>query len=177
MDPYQDSTNRLSDSIGVVLAITIPRVPGFSINSTSPIVEASGDFNSSITTEFSRSPANFSFPGVAQLEVDTSSNILPLTFTKLSALVYDLDTSKKVGKGSLGKQTFPANTFSAMQFPLNFTYTATNDSDTTCELPSGCVIFSVADLWTSGVAWYDACRNSALNANGTRPGLCLASHT
>lgn len=129
-----------------MLAITIPRVPGFSINSTDPIVEATGDFNASITTEFSRSPANFSFPGLAQLEVDTSSNILPLTFTKLNALVYDLDTSKKVGKGSLGKQTFPANTFSAMQFPLNFTYTATNDSDTTCELSPEYEDYVVADV-------------------------------
>lgn len=138
-------TEDLADRIGVVLAITIPRVPGFSINSTDPIVKATGDFNSSITTEFSRSPANFSFPGVAQLEVDTSSNILPLTFTKLDALVYDLDTSKKVGKGSLGKQTFPANTFSSMQFPLNFTYTATNDSDTTCELSLEYAVYAVAD--------------------------------
>lgn len=119
--------------IAVALAITIPRVPGFAIDSQNPLVQATGDFNASVPTEFSRSPANFSFPGLANLQIDTSSNILPLTFTKLEAEIVDLQTSKKIGTGSMGKQTFPANTFSSMQFQLNFTYTATNTSDETCE--------------------------------------------
>ncbi|ETW82178.1 hypothetical protein HETIRDRAFT_61294 [Heterobasidion irregulare TC 32-1] len=139
-------------AIGIVLAFTIPRVPGFELNGRTPLQSASGDFNSSIPIQFSRIPTNFSFPAVADLQIDTGSNFLPLTFNSLHATVFDLDSLREVGHGEMGKTTLPAKTFSNIQMPLNFTYTTVNTTDTT---------------WTN---WYDACRNKAL-INGDRPGL------
>ncbi|KAI0060402.1 hypothetical protein BV25DRAFT_959629 [Artomyces pyxidatus] len=140
-------------AIGLVLAFTIPRVPGFGFNFNTPLVGASGSFNSSIPAEFSRAPANFSFAALADLQVDTSSNFLPLTFKHLEAQVYDLASLRMVGQGSMSKFTLPAKTFSNIQLPLNFTYLATNDTDPT---------------WTN---WYNSCKNKALYTDGSRPGL------
>jgi hypothetical protein len=123
----------LLSSIGIVLAFTIPRVPSFSINGQTPLVSASGWFNQSIPAEFSRSPANFSFPGAVSLEVDTSSNFLPLTFKHLDAQVYDLDSFNLVGLGHVNHTKLSANHFSAIQMPINFTYVANNDTDPTCQ--------------------------------------------
>src|SRR5882762_7836847 len=119
-------------SIGLVLAFTIPRVPGLNISSNLPIVPATGNFNSSIPTEFSRSPANFSFPAIADFQVDTNSNFLPLKFNSMHAQVFDLDSTRLVGQGSMGSMTVPAKAFTNIQFPLNFSYLATNDTDQTC---------------------------------------------
>ena len=94
---------------------------------------ASGDFNSSIPIQFSRIPTNFSFPAVADLQIDTGSNFLPLTFNSLHATVFDLDSLREVGHGEMGKTTLPAKTFSNIQMPLNFTYTTVNTTDTTCQ--------------------------------------------
>jgi hypothetical protein len=120
-------------SIGLVLAFTIPRVPAFNINGQTPLVSATGSFNQSISAGFSRFPANFSFPGAVSLQVDTSSNFLPLVFKHLDAQVYDLDTFNLVGTGYLNHTTLPAKSFSSIQMPINFTYVATNDSDQTCK--------------------------------------------
>ena len=123
----------LFSSIGLVLAFTIPRVPSFSTNGQTPLVSATGWFNQSIPAEFSRSPANFSFAANMPLQVDTSSNFLPLTFKHLDAQVYDLDSFNIVGHGHLNRTTLPAHHFSDITLPLNFTYVATNDSDQTCQ--------------------------------------------
>ncbi|KAA1472153.1 hypothetical protein DENSPDRAFT_163999 [Dentipellis sp. KUC8613] len=138
--------------IALALAFTIPRVPSFSFNSNNPLIGATGDFNSSIPTLFSRAPANFSFPALVDMKVDTGSNFLPLHFTHLSAEVYDLDSRHLVGTGSMGGQTVPAKQFTEIKMPLNFTYVATNDSDAT---------------WTN---WYNACKNKAISTDN-RPGL------
>jgi len=143
----------LCAAVGMVLAFTIPRVPAFSINGQTPLISASGWFNESIPAEFSRSPANFSFAANIPLQVDTSSNFLPLTFKHLDAQVYDLDSFNLVGLGHLTRTSLPAHHFSDIQMPLNFSYVATNDSDQT---------------W---INWYNACKNSIQYANGTRPGL------
>lgn len=115
-----------------MLAFVLPRVPGFEINQDTPLTQASGSFNKSITTEFSRAPANFSFPGAADLQVDTSSNFLPLVFTSVHADIFDLTTNQQIGTSDLGRMTFPAKKFSQLSLPLNFSYVATNDSDQTC---------------------------------------------
>lgn len=140
------------DSIAIVLAITIPRVPGISFYSTSPLVAATGSFNSSIPTEFSRSPANFSFPAFADIQVDTTSNIIPLTFNHIDAQVWYPASNFQIGSGYFGKVTLPAHAFPVIQIPLNFSYIAPNDTDPT---------------W---VAWYNACKNPATYTNGVRPG-------
>jgi hypothetical protein len=86
-----------------------------------------------VPTLFSRSPANFSFPAYAALQLDTTASFLPLRFTSLKAEAFDLDTNRQVGTGDLGKRVIPARGFPRILLPMNMTFTAANDSDTTCE--------------------------------------------
>lgn len=139
--------------IGIILAFTIPRVPAFAFNTDTPLANATGSWKDAIPTVFSISPTNFSFPGFADLQVDTTSNFLPLTFNNLDATVYDLDTGVQIGTGSLGHWTFPAKAYTNFQLPLNFTYSAVNTSDAT---------------WT---AWHNACKNAATDPGGVRPSV------
>jgi len=137
--------------VGLILAFTIPRVPGFQFNSNTPLIAATPPFNNTIPTLFSRAPANFSFPAFADLEADTGSNYLPLTFNNIHTQVFDLNTGRQVGSGDSGHFTIPAKSFPRIQLPLNFTYIATNDSDQT---------------WAN---WYNACKNKAIYNGGNRP--------
>ncbi|KDQ62097.1 hypothetical protein JAAARDRAFT_30001 [Jaapia argillacea MUCL 33604] len=139
--------------LAVVLAITLPRVPAFAFNSSTPLINATGSFAQSIPYEFSRAPANFSFPAFASLELETSSNFVPMTLTRLDGQVFDLNSGMLVGTGSMGKLTLPAKSFIPVQLPLNFTYIASNDSDPT---------------WAN---WYNACKNTGAVTGGIRPGL------
>jgi len=139
--------------IGLVLAFTIPRVPKFTFNSSMPMAPATGDWATAVPTIFSRSPANFSFPAMAALQLDTDANFLPLQFTSLKAQVFDIDTDRKVGEGDLGKRKIPAKGFPRILLPLNITYEAANNSDTT---------------WMN---WYAACRNKETYADGRRTPL------
>ena len=121
-------------STGITLAFVIPRVPGFAVNGSTPLVPATGWFNNSIPAQFSRAPANFSFAGAISLQVDTNANFLPLVFNYLDAQVYDLNSFRQVGKGHLNHTKLPAKRFTDILMPFNFTYLATNDSDQTCQL-------------------------------------------
>ena len=121
-------------SIAITLGITIPRVPAFSFSNDTPLANATGSWENAIPTEFSRYPANFSFPAYAALQVDTTGNFIPLTFTRLRANVYDLQTNMQVGTGDLGRTTFQPKALTNFLLPLNFTYIAINDSDQTCKL-------------------------------------------
>jgi hypothetical protein len=143
----------LCAAIGIVLAFVIPRVPDFAIYGSNPLTSATGWFNQSISAQFSRSPANFTFPANLQLQVDTNSNFLPLVFKHLDAQIYDLSSFRLVGTGHMNRTKLPAKQFTNIQMPLNFSYLATNDSDLT---------------W---IDWYNACKNPIQYANGTRPGL------
>lgn len=116
-----------------MLAITIPRVPAFGFNAQTPLVNATGSWATAVPTIFAPAAANFSFPAFASLQADTSSNFLPLKFTSLHALVFDLDTGRQVGTGNFGSFTLPAKAFPEVFLPLNFTYIATNSSDQTCQ--------------------------------------------
>ena len=160
---------QLLSSIGIVLAFTIPRVPSFSINGQTPLVSATGWFNQSVPVEFSRVPANFSFPAAVSLEVDTGSNFLPLTFKHLDAQVYDLDSFNLVGIGHYNHTKLPANHFTSIQMPINFTYVATNDSDQTCPSCASSIVI-LTDLLV-GINWYNACKNPIQYAGGSRPSL------
>ena len=108
-------------------------MPSFGISQDNPLVHATGNWNSSIPTQFSSFPANFSFPAFAELQVNTGSNFIPLKFTHVNAIVFDLDTSAQVATGDLYDVTFPAKQFSNLEMPLNFSYVADNRSDITCE--------------------------------------------
>ncbi|KAF8645181.1 hypothetical protein AX16_008008 [Volvariella volvacea WC 439] len=148
----------LCAAIALVLGFTIPRVPAFSIHNSTPLLTATDDWGDAVPVGFSRAPANFSFPAYAYLEVNTDSNWLPLTFNSIHAQVFDMDTTRLVGTGDIGRLTLPAKTFSQLHFPLNFSYLATNDSDQT---------------WKN---WYESCRNRALYSDGVRPSLKFRLH-
>jgi hypothetical protein len=64
--------------IGLIVAFTIPRVPGLTLNQQNGLVTVVGSFNKSIPSGFSRIPANFSFLDYS-LEFNTTGNYLPLT--------------------------------------------------------------------------------------------------
>lgn len=130
------SHSRLNSG-GILLAFMIPRVPGLNINTIAPLQPATGTYNASIPTEFSRAPANFSFPAFASIQVDTTSSYLPLTISHMTAEVFDSATGYQVATSVLAHQTFPAKTFSNLNLPLNFSYVAVNDTDTTCEWTGG----------------------------------------
>jgi hypothetical protein len=108
-------------------------VPGFALNQDTPLAAATGSFNSSVPTRFLTIPANFSFPALAELQVDTGSNFIPLKFTHLNALIFDLQTSVQVGVGNMYDISFPAKQLTKLQLPMNFSYVADNSSDITCE--------------------------------------------
>ncbi|TFK90996.1 hypothetical protein K466DRAFT_583221 [Polyporus arcularius HHB13444] len=140
-------------AVALILAFTIPRVPSFSLNQAEPLSPATNPFNKTIPAEFSRSPANFSFPGLMQLQADTGSNYLPLTFKNIHGTVFDLTTERPVATGDTGHLTLPAHSLPVFNLNLNFTYAAVNDSDAT---------------WNN---WYNACRNKAIYTNNERPAV------
>ncbi|TFK39099.1 hypothetical protein BDQ12DRAFT_630303 [Crucibulum laeve] len=140
-------------AIALVLAFTIPRVPSFAFNDKLPISNATGDWKDAVPTVFSRIPANFSFPASASIQVNTNDNYLPITFKHIRAQVFDLETSRLVGTGDMGKQTLPAKSFPEIMIPLNFTYIASNDTDQT---------------WLN---WYNSCKNKILVQDGKRDAL------
>ena len=107
-------------------------MPNFLFNADKPLQPAKGFLNESIPTLFSVSLANFSFAAEVDIQVDTGSNFLPLTFNSLDGTMYDLGSLRKVGVGHINKTTVPAKKFSTLAMPMNFTYTALNNSDPTC---------------------------------------------
>ncbi|KAI0770673.1 hypothetical protein C8Q74DRAFT_919081 [Fomes fomentarius] len=141
----------LCAAIALVVAFTLPRVPSFSTNVVQPLSPAENPFNQSIPAEFSRAPANFSFPGLIKLQADTGSNFLPLSFKNIHGTVFDLKTAKAVAEGDTGHITVPAHGFPIINLNLNFTYSAINDSDAT---------------WNN---WYNGCRNKAVYTDQKRP--------
>jgi hypothetical protein len=140
--------------IGIILAFTIPRVPGLQFNNFTPLINATNTaFGRSVPVEFSRAPANFSFPAFAPVQFNTNSNFLTLHITEISGQVLDAETGRQVGNLTLGDTYIPAKTFQVVNLPITFSYIASNDTETT---------------W---VNWYDACINPQNAPNGTRPGL------
>src|ERR1700691_3596975 len=78
-DSVNHSLTHHRSSFAIIFAFTIPRVPTFEFNNETPLTLASGSFNNSISAQFSRAPANFTFPAFAALQIDTSGNFIPLT--------------------------------------------------------------------------------------------------
>ncbi len=155
-------------SIGIALGFTLPRVPAFAFSSSSPLVNATGSWAQTVPTEFSRYPANFSFPAYVALQVDTTSNYIPITLSNLRADVYDLQTNMQVATGDAGREIYQPKKFTNILLPLNFTYIAINDTDQTCKLQR-CFSGRPGFETLIGVNWYNACKNIATYVNGTRP--------
>lgn len=122
----------LENRIVIVIAICLPRVPSFSFNGDHPLANATGDWNNAIPRSFSRSPANFSFPAFADLQLNTQDTFVPVNFKHLRAEIFDSDTNRLVATGDLPHTIVPAKSFPDILLPLNFTYFATNDTDQTC---------------------------------------------
>ncbi|KAF9453135.1 hypothetical protein P691DRAFT_659138 [Macrolepiota fuliginosa MF-IS2] len=140
--------------IALVVAFCIPRVPSFSFNRKTPLINATGAWSEAVPYGFSRTPANFSFPAFASLQLSTDNNFVPITFNHMRASVFDLDTGRQIATGDLlSKTTVPPKQFPDILLPLNFTYFATNFSDQT---------------WTN---WYNGCRNKLNYATGDRPSV------
>ncbi|KAF7767952.1 hypothetical protein Agabi119p4_7195 [Agaricus bisporus var. burnettii] len=143
----------LCAAIVLVLALCLPRVPSFSFNSRTPLVNATGAWAEAVSYGFSRTPANFSFPAFASLQLNTGNNFVPVTFKHMRASIYDLDTGDQVGTGDLlESRTVPPKSFPQISLPLNFTYSAINASDI---------------AWNN---WYNGCRNR-INSSGNRPAV------
>lgn len=121
--------------IGITLAFTIPRVPNFAFNQDTPL-------NGSGNVAFSRTPANFSFNTNLILQIDSNSNFLPLHFSRVHAQVFETDTNKQVAQGDLPSTTVPAKTFTTIQLPVKFNFTAVNDTDQTCTISSNTLLIS-----------------------------------
>ena len=119
--------------LGITLVFVIPREPGFEINADNPLTNATTALSKTVPAYFNRAPANFSFPGAAQLQLDTGSSYLPVHMHKIHADVYDLTTSMHIGTGDIDSLTLAAKKFIPLTLPLNFSYVAINDSDQTCE--------------------------------------------
>lgn len=138
-------------SIGILLAIFIPRVPSFGFLGDAPLNATSDGGN----PQFSRVPANFSFNALVALQgkslvvllqvasnywiyaVNTNNQIvLPLHFNNIHATIYDTKTSRLVATGDLGKYSVPAKTFAQIKVPVMFSYEAANTSDITCKFYS-----------------------------------------
>lgn len=128
--------------IGVILAFTLPRVPGVAFNSGAPIVNATGSWAKAVPTVFSRAPTNFSFPAYASLQFNTQDSYLPLKFTHVHASVYDVDTNNLVGIGDTASFSIPAKSFPEILLPLNFTYFTSNSTDQTCKWNSRLLILA-----------------------------------
>ena len=157
-------------SVGITIAFVLPRVPGFQFNADNPLIPASSDYNKTVPTYFNRAPTNFSFPGAAQLQLDTGSNYIPINMHDIQADVYDLDTNMHIGTGHIDSLALPAKRFTQLELPLNFSYSVSNTSDKTCER-----LFSNRDLvsyFFVGNNWYDGCKNAASYPDGKRPSKC-----
>ncbi|KAG8775517.1 hypothetical protein FRC12_001441 [Ceratobasidium sp. 428] len=138
--------------IGILIAIFLPRVPGFGFLGAAPLSAPADGGN----PQFSRIPANFTFDALIDLQVNTNSQIvLPLRFNNIKATLYDVTTSRQVATGNLGSASVPAKTFAAIKVPVTFSYEASNTSDTT---------------WNN---FYNACKNKSQVTGGQRPGLQL----
>ncbi|KAK0473855.1 hypothetical protein IW261DRAFT_1341940, partial [Armillaria novae-zelandiae] len=136
--------------VSILLAVMVPWVQSVSVNSDNPLANATGDWKNVVPTYFNWSPANLSFPAYADLQLNTASNILLLTFNNIKGYLYDLDTSRQIVTGSIGHKTMPAKAFPEFLLPLNFSYITSHDLDAT---------------W---VNWYDGCRNVAATQSGVR---------
>jgi hypothetical protein len=70
------------------------------------------------------------------IPADSSSNYLPIHFKHLQATVYDLDTLKTIATGDWGSHTLPKGEQEPVILPVQFSYSALNQSDTACESTS-----------------------------------------
>ncbi|KAG2154070.1 hypothetical protein DEU56DRAFT_898055 [Suillus clintonianus] len=93
----------------------------------------SGSPKSTWPSSYSGSSALYSqSPSLEHLliQVDTTANIISLTFNYISAEVRDPTANLQVGTAYFGKDTLPPS-HSKMQVSLNFLYIASNDWDST----------------------------------------------
>ena len=138
-------------SVGIVLAFTIPRVPGFAFNTQTPL--GNSTLENAPAPVFGTFPANFTFYSSIDVEINTNSNFLPLHFNSWRSEIYELNTGKKIATGDWGSYTLPAKKYTRIILPVTFNYTAANTTDLT---------------WAN---IYNSCRNKNQSVDNTRPGM------
>lgn len=137
--------------VGIILAFTIPRVPGFTFNAQAPL--GNSTLPDVPDPAFGTFPANFTFYASLDVEVDTNANFIPLHFNSWRSEIFDLNTGEKIATGDWGSYTLPAKQYTRIFLPVTFSYTAANTTDKT---------------WAKV---YNACRNSNQFENNKRPGM------
>ena len=64
---------------------------------------------------------------------DGSSSWLPVHMNDLEITVRDLNTNKQIGEGHWKDQTISRKDVNSLALPVNFSYSAFNATDSTCE--------------------------------------------
>lgn len=64
---------------------------------------------------------------------DTSSSYLPVHFTNIEASLLDSTTSKIIARGNYGNHKVEKSKTAPVIFPVIFSYSALNTSDSSCE--------------------------------------------
>jgi hypothetical protein len=138
--------------LGVTLYFVIPRAPNFSFPSDTVFLADES------TVGFSRTPANFSFTGDIRMigeycfyatqnpffrwlssplhcfyPADASNSWLPVHFNHLEITVLDMNTNKKIGTGDWKDKTIGRKGLHYLSLPVDFSYSAVNATDSTCE--------------------------------------------
>lgn len=65
------------------------------------------------------------------LRADNGGGWIPSKCSSIDIEVRDVTTSRKVGTGTIKNKSFPGRKKTVFQFPVNFEYSALNDTDTT----------------------------------------------
>jgi hypothetical protein len=82
--------------------------------------------------------------------------------------MFDLNTDRYVGNGTLGGTKLSAKKQHPVQIPVIFSYASVNDSDLTCKLPI--LAATTTPNTFTGLNFYNACRNRQQYPDGIRPG-------
>jgi len=138
--------------IAISLAIFLPRPPSFSSNPNSPLVAQQG--SNVPKPSFITGPlANFTFPAVLDLEMNTNGNIIPIHMNNIHTEIYLIDTNKPIATGDTGAFNRAPGKSHPLNIDVTFDYSADNSTDET---------------WTKV---HNACRSATLYSSGSRPGL------
>jgi hypothetical protein len=116
--------------MAIGLAICLPRTPSFAFNPSAPMTTPTNSSNPVVT----RGPsANFTFPALLDLEMNTGGNVIPIHMNNIHAKIYIVDTNKLIGQGDTGGFTRKAGATQQLDIPVLVNYVAPNDTDSTCE--------------------------------------------
>ena len=172
----------------MTLYFVIPRAPSFDFPSDTVFLADNS------TVGFSRTPANFSFTGDIRMigksrlrcslhdwiqlifadrsvtrrdtPADASNSWLPVHFNDLEITVLDMNTNKKIGTGHWKDKTIGRKDPAYLTLPVDFSYSAVNATDSTCESANG--QDELFPIWTPSAEIADDVGSGMYNACGHR---------